>query len=83
LAMEVKQHALAGGVVTVDLWLAMPKPIVAGDTFSVTAGCDKQFVTCRAKFGNAVNFRGFHLMPGNDWIQSYPRSGEANDGGQM
>lgn len=83
LAMEVKQHALAGGAVTLDLWLSMPKPIVVGDTFSITAGCDKQFATCREKFSNAVNFRGFHLMPGNDWIQSYPRSGDANDGGKM
>lgn len=83
LAMEVKEHAITGGVVTVDLWLAMPKAIAPGDAFTLTAGCDKQFETCKAKFSNAVNYRGFHMMPGNDWIQSYPRSGEANDGGQL
>jgi len=83
LAMEVKEHILSGGAVSIELWLAMPQPIAAGDTFSITAGCDKQFGTCQAKFSNAVNFRGFHLMPGNDWIQSYPRTGSANDGGQL
>lgn len=83
LAMEVKQHTLANGVVTIDLWLAMPSSIAMGDTFSITAGCDKQFATCTAKFSNAVNYRGFHLMPGNDWIQAYPRSGDANDGGHL
>jgi uncharacterized phage protein (TIGR02218 family) len=83
LAMEVKEHILTGSVVTVELWLAMPQVIAPGDTFTITAGCDKQFGTCQAKFNNAVNYRGFHLMPGNDWIQSYPRSGNANDGGQL
>ena len=49
--------------------------IAAGDTFAVTAGCDKQFATCRAKFANAVNFRGFPHMPGNDFVAAYPRAG--------
>ncbi|MEQ1887560.1 MAG: DUF2163 domain-containing protein [Alphaproteobacteria bacterium] len=83
LAMEVKEHVLADGVVAVALWLGMPHLIAAGDTFTITAGCDKQFATCRSKFSNAVNFRGFHLMPGNDWIQSYPRPGDSNDGMQL
>lgn len=83
LAMEVKEHVLFNGVITFDLWLAMPEVISAGDTFSVTAGCDKQFTTCATKFSNAINFRGFHKMPGNDWMQSFPRSGDANDGGQL
>lgn len=80
LAMEVKEHSLTGSQVALELWLAMPRVIAVGDAFSITAGCDKQFTTCKAKFNNAVNFRGFHLMPGNDWMQSTPRSGEVNDG---
>jgi len=80
LAMEVKEHNLINGQVTVELWLAMPRVIAVGDAFSITAGCDKQFETCKAKFNNAVNYRGFNLMPGNDWIQSGPRSGDVNDG---
>lgn len=82
-AMEVKEHGLVNSQVAVELWLAMPRVISAGDGFSITAGCDKQFATCKAKFNNALNFRGFHLMPGNDWMQSTPRSGDVNDGAQL
>lgn len=81
--MEVKQHTLISGTVSIELWQEMPDAIAVGDGFNVTAGCDKQFTTCQAKFSNAINFRGFHRMPGNDWIQSYPRSGETNDGEKL
>ena len=54
----------------------MPEPIAAGDTFNVTAGCDKRFATCRDRFDNAVNFRGFPHIPGNDFVISYAGSGE-------
>jgi hypothetical protein len=45
----------------------------AGDAFTVTAGCDKHFATCQAKFANAVNFRGFPHMPGNDFVTAVAR----------
>lgn len=83
LAMEVKRHSLVAGIVTIELWQEMPEVISVGNAFDITAGCDKQFTTCQAKFGNALNFRGFHRMPGNDWIQSYPRAGDGNDGGKL
>ncbi|HBC52867.1 MAG TPA: beta tubulin [Alphaproteobacteria bacterium] len=83
LAMEVKLHTSSAGIVSLELWRDMPADIAAGDGFTVTAGCDKQFSTCSAKFANAVNFRGFHLMPGNDWVQSYPSQGEGNDGSSL
>ena len=76
-AMEVKTHR---GTL-VELWQAMPAPIAEGDEFVVTAGCDKQFSTCKAKFANGVNYRGFPHMPGNDFVTSYPnRDDAANDG---
>lgn len=46
-----------------------------GDTFTVTAGCDKLIATCRDKFANTVNYRGFPHMPGNDTIASYTQGG--------
>jgi uncharacterized phage protein (TIGR02218 family) len=62
----------------------MPQPISAGDTFIVTPGCDKRFTTCQAKFANAVNFRGFPHMPGNDFITAVARPGDpANDAGPL
>ena len=55
-----------------------------GDTFIVTAGCDKRFATCRDRFDNAVNFRGFPHIPGNDFVVSYPVQGEpGNNGGSL
>lgn len=50
----------------VTLWQEAPDQIAVGDRFRITAGCDKSFATCRDKFGNASNFRGFPQMPGND-----------------
>ena len=55
--------------------------IAVGDTFVVTAGCDKRFATCRDRFNNAANFRGFPHIPGNDFIIRIPNAGEpGNDG---
>jgi uncharacterized phage protein (TIGR02218 family) len=59
----------------------MSEQVAAGDTFAITAGCDKQFATCKAKFANAVNFRGFPYMPGNDAVTSYPAQDQTMDGG--
>jgi uncharacterized phage protein (TIGR02218 family) len=79
-AIEVRAHRIAGGMVSLELWQAMAAEMTAGDTFTVTAGCDKLFATCAAKFDNAVNFRGFPHMPGNDFVLSYARAGDGNDG---
>ena len=58
--------------------------IAPGDSFTVSAGCDKYFATCRDKFANALNFRGFPQMPGNDHVLSYPAQGDpALDGGSL
>jgi uncharacterized phage protein (TIGR02218 family) len=81
LAMEVKAHRATAAGVVLDLWQAMPEPIADGDAFTVTAGCDKRFATCREKFDNAVNFRGFPHIPGNDFVVRYAIAGEpGNDG---
>jgi uncharacterized phage protein (TIGR02218 family) len=80
-AMEVKRHGAVAGLVTLELWQAMSEAVVIGDGFVVTAGCDKQFSTCKAKFANAVNFRGFPYMPGNDAVTSYPTKDQPLDGG--
>jgi uncharacterized phage protein (TIGR02218 family) len=78
LSIEVKQHR-ADGEVLLSLWQAMPEPIAAGDPFAVTAGCDKTLATCRDRFANSENFRGFPHIPGNDFIMSYPSPGTLSD----
>jgi uncharacterized phage protein (TIGR02218 family) len=83
-AAEVKRHAASSGLIAIQLWQAAPAPIIAGDAFTVTPGCDKSFATCRSKFGNGVNFRGFPHIPGNDFIIGGVRPGDgALDGGSL
>jgi uncharacterized phage protein (TIGR02218 family) len=81
---EVRAHRAIDGGATLTLWQRAPLTISAGDTFTVTAGCDKTVQTCKAKFDNVVNFRGFPHMPGNDRAFSYVvgQTGE-NDGGSF
>lgn len=79
-AVEVKRHLADLGAQSIELWREMPNTISSGDEFTVTAGCDKQFSTCRDKFDNVVSFRGFPHMPGNDFVLSYPDRGGTNDG---
>lgn len=61
---QVKLHR--NGVI--ELWQRMQGAILPGAQVAVTAGCDKQFATCQAKFMNAANFRGFPHMPGDDFV---------------
>ena len=83
LSIEVKAHR-GGESARFDLWQAMPYPIEVGDTFTVTAGCDKRFATCHDRFDNIVNFRGFPHIPGNDFVLRYPVAGEpGNDGSSL
>jgi len=81
--MEVKMHDVVAGEAVIELWEPMAKDILPGDVFRVSAGCDKTWKTCKERFGNGVNFRGFPFMPGNDWVASYPNKGEGNDGSKL
>lgn len=74
--VEVKGHVAGGTTVTIELWAPARAPLVTGQTFVVTAGCDKMLTTCRDKFANAINFRGFPHMPGNDFITRLATSGD-------
>lgn len=58
-------------------------PIGAGDAFALVAGCDHSFATCKAKFANALNFRGFPHLPGNDAAYAYVTDGGVFDGGPV
>ena len=83
-ATEVRRHAMAGGVASLQLWQAPASAIAEGDGVTVSAGCDKRFSTCRTKFGNGTNFRGFPHIPGNDFIIGGVRPGDgALDGGSL
>uniref|UniRef100_UPI002627E63D DUF2163 domain-containing protein n=1 Tax=uncultured Amaricoccus sp. TaxID=339341 RepID=UPI002627E63D len=62
---EVLRHAAAGGMVTITLLEPPVRDIVVGDGFTIQAGCDKTTATCRARFDNILNFRGFPHIPGS------------------
>lgn len=67
-ATEIRSHREDGSAIVLQLWQAAPQPIVVGDAFTTQPGCDKRFITCRSRFANSVNFRGFPHLPGNDFI---------------
>jgi uncharacterized phage protein (TIGR02218 family) len=70
-SMEVKRHDNSAGVITLELWQELAATPGVGDAFQVTAGCDKHLATCRDRFANVANFRGFPHMPGNDFVTSF------------
>lgn len=81
---EVLVHDRAGdATVTLTLLEAPVRSFSADDGFTVHAGCDKRIATCAAKFTNAVNFRGFPHIPGQDAVLRYASQGESNEGGVL
>jgi len=80
---EVASHTLASGSATITLMEAPVRLIGLGDTFAITAGCDKRHATCRDRFGNAINFRGFPSIPGDDLVTRYPNETDANSGAPL
>lgn len=59
---------LADGARRAQLWQPPGVLPAAGDAVWLIAGCDKSGVTCRLKFGNYLNFRGFPHLPPEDWL---------------
>lgn len=56
---------------------------VAHDHPHFALGCDRQLATCRDRFANVPNFRGFPHIPGSDFVLRYPRSGDPLNGGAL
>ncbi|MDS9466013.1 DUF2163 domain-containing protein [Paracoccus sp. MBLB3053] len=54
----------------VELWTALGQRPAIGDLVQLVAGCDKRMQTCRGKFVNSLNFRGFPHLPSEDWLLS-------------
>ena len=51
-----------------SLSLPMPYTVQVGDGVTAIAGCDKTSETCKDKFSNLINFRGFPTIPGMDQL---------------
>lgn len=68
---EVKVDPLQNGDVIV-FWEQFPEDIHDGDTFALSIGCDRQYLTCKA-YGNLPNFRGFGVyIPGVNALTAGP-----------
>ena len=80
LSGAVKLDRVADTVRTVELWDALRSEVAAGDAVRLTAGCDKRMDTCRLKFSNLWNFRGFPDIPDEDWQMAYPTRMSSRDG---
>ncbi len=80
---RVVDHRVVDGDIVLVLQPRVGPPVGAGDAFSIVAGCDKTFATCKAKFGNALNFHGFPHLPGNDAAYSYVGGSGNFDGGPI
>lgn len=81
LTAIVKADENDAGMRRITLWETLRAPLAAGDRIKLVAGCDRTAATCRTKFDNLLNFRGFPHIPGEDWLVSYPRRSAKNDGG--
>ncbi len=79
----VKNDRIEGEGRVIELWQQIGPEILTGDMIRLEAGCDKLAGTCRAKFQNFLNFRGFPHVPGEDWLISYPVSASLNNGGSL
>ncbi len=80
-SIEIPTFAILGSISSLQIWKMLPQEIAVGDEFEITAGCNKKFSTCKSKFSNALNFRGFPHLPGSDFALSYASNSTQMDGG--
>jgi uncharacterized phage protein (TIGR02218 family) len=78
ISVRVRSYTVDGATARVTLWQAPVTSLEVGAQIKLAAGCDKSFATCKARFSNGVNFRGFPYMPGDDFALSYPASNDGN-----
>jgi uncharacterized phage protein (TIGR02218 family) len=76
----VKSDRISGDGRRIELWQSIGAKVAPGDRLRVVAGCNKAVATCRSKFANLLNFRGFPHIPGEDWLASYPVPDRPNTG---
>ncbi|WP_176083412.1 DUF2163 domain-containing protein [Martelella sp. HB161492] len=82
-SVDVEANRVFGSGVKFDLWLPLTALPEVGAGVTVYAGCNKAFSTCKAKFANQVNFRGFPHVPGADFAYSYVDGESLHDGSPL
>ena len=80
----IESFRLEQGAAVLGLWTAPANAMVVDDQIMLTAGCNKTFATCRNKYSNLANFRGFPHIPGYDALMTHPGAGNnLMDGGSL
>ena len=83
LVLAIDSTRAVDGGIELRFWLPLEVLPESGDTFEITAGCDKSFSTCRTRFSNHLNFQGFPHVPGSDFAYSYADGSGNHDGGAL
>jgi uncharacterized phage protein (TIGR02218 family) len=78
----IKNDRPEAAVRGVELWQSLRAAIAPGDRVRLEAGCDKRTRTCRLKFDNMLNYRGFPNIPGEDRMLSVPVGAQSTAGGK-
>jgi uncharacterized phage protein (TIGR02218 family) len=71
IAIQIEDYTTLN---VVTLYEAAPYTLSTGVTFSAIAGCDRRFETCKTRFNNKDNFRGFPHIPGMDKALTVPNN---------
>ncbi|OHV75650.1 DUF2163 domain-containing protein [Rhizobium sp. LCM 4573] len=80
-SLDVEGHEVnADGTVELAFWIPPDEALVVRQAFTIVAGCDKTFATCKVRFSNHLNFRGFPHVPGADFAYSYADGERVHDG---
>ena len=83
LVSIIRSDRYRDGLRHIELWQELAVAVSEGDLIRLEVGCDKSVETCRLKFHNFLNYRGFPQIPGEDWAMSYPVRSGVNDGGSL
>lgn len=65
---RIRNDVSVGGTRQITLWEPLAQILPEGTEIKLIPGCDRSFATCRDKFQNTVNYRGFPHLPTEDWL---------------
>jgi len=71
----------SAGSLVISLWRSPAAAVQIGDTLTAVAGCNRMAETCRDRFNNLLNFRGFPHMPGDAFLRDYGVEGDPDQTG--
>ncbi|PIL18596.1 hypothetical protein P775_18665 [Puniceibacterium antarcticum] len=81
LSSPIKRDESRGGQRRIEIWEPLRAEVMPGDQIRLEAGCDKRLATCRLKFNNILNFKGFPDLPEDDWLVVAPGGAKTTSGG--